>query len=338
MKKLFFLLSIAGGSCFAKEETSFTFAGRTLMESEVSEEKVGEDEFLAAGRKLIEKVNKAPEKSEGQSYTYWDVHPLHVGGNAIWIGGADLSDTPRRGKLFFRKANAFFYMIVPINRKSYFLPRVEWNAFTMDWTRNPKFNQHHFTYAKFALTFYSTQLEKWHWIVRTDYNLDTDHFSDPGRYGLFSGLLWGIHEINEKWHLHIGAYGYSGMRGEQVYPVIGFDYSPDKHWTVLLAFPIEYYVQYKIDPHWKFSLRGTPLKERFRTGANEPQPRSIFSYSSMGTELNVKYQIFLRLEAEAYAGYNWGGTFYIKNEHGSHALYTDVGGAPYVGLNLNWGI
>ena len=160
----------------------------------------------------------------------------------------------------------------------------------------------------------------------------------PHLYGLFSGLAWGVHELSKEWNCHVGGLGYTGMRGNQIYPVIGFDYSPTEHWTFVAVFPIEYYIQYKIDPHWKFSIRGRPLKERFRASQNEPQPRSIFSYSSVGSEFNVKYQIFLRLEVEAYAGYNWGGTFYIKNAHGKSPLYTDLGGSLYGGLNVNWGI
>jgi len=181
-------------------------------------------------------------------------------------------------------------------------------------------------------------MDRWRWILRADYNLDTEHFSTPHLYGLFSGLLWGIHEVNKQWNLHIGGYGYTGMRGDQIYPVIGVDYSPNDSWTILAVFPLEYYVQYKIDPHWKFSIRGRPLKERFRTGQHEIQPRSIFSYTSIGSELNIKYQIFLRLELELYGGYNWGGNFYIKNERGKNGLYADLGGAPYGGFNLNWGI
>jgi len=278
------------------------------------------------------------EDTDINSYSYWDFHPLHLGGNVLRVGGAKLTHTEEGSRLFYRKTNAFFYMLVPISMKSYFLPRVEWTTFTMDWAKNPKFHQDHFYYAGFSLTFYTTAVERWRWIVRAEYNLDTEHFATPQLYGLFSGLLWGVHEINKQWNFHIGGLGYTGMRGDQIYPIIGADYSPTDHWTFLFAFPIEYYVQYKIDPHWKFSVRGRPLKERFRAGQHEPQPRSIFSYSSFGSELNVKYQIFLRLEVEAYAGYNWGGTFYIKDAHGKNSLYTSLGGAPYGGLNLNWGL
>jgi len=277
------------------------------------------------------------DECEPQHYSYWDVHPIHVGGNVLRLGSADVSDTPLKGHLYFRKSNAFLYMLVPVNSKSYFFPRVEWNTFTLNWNKNPKFNQTHFYYLQFALTFYTIQLEKWRWIARVDYNLDTEHFNNPRQYGLFSALLWGSHEIHRKWHYHVGSVGYTGFSGQEVYPIIGADYSPNKKWTFLLVFPIEYYIQYKYGDHWRFSLRGRPLKERFRTNNHQPQPRSVFSYSSTGLEANVRYEIFLRLEAEIFGGWNFGGNFYIKNEKGHNSLYTDVGGSPYAGATLNWG-
>ncbi len=127
------------------------------------------------------------------------------------------------------------------------------------------------------------------------------------------------------------------MEGQEVYPVIGLDYAPNKKWLFQAIFPITYSVEYSYGKHWRFSLKGRPLKERFRVGNKEPAPRSVFCYSSMGAEFNIHYERFLRLEIEAYAGYNFGGSFYIKDQRGKNALYTDVGGAPYGGLTVNYG-
>jgi hypothetical protein len=221
--------------------------------------------------------------------------------------------------------------------KSYFFPRVEWNTFTLNWNENKKFTQTHFYYVQFALTFYTSAIDKWRWIARGEYNLDTEHFNNPSDYGLFTGLLWGAYQMHRKWHYHIGGVGYGGIRGQQIYPILGVDYSPDKYWTFQFVFPIEYFVQYKLNDNWRFSIRGRPLKERFRTDRKQPQPRSIFSYSSIGTELNVKYEKFLRLEVEAFGGCSFGGNFYIKDENGKNPLYTDVGTSIYGGLSVNYG-
>jgi hypothetical protein len=271
----------------------------------------------------------------------WDFHPLHVGANAIAIGKADVdvkNSSGKDGHLTFNKANAFTYMLLPISRESYFFPRIEYNVFTMDWTKNPKFHQTHFAYVQFALTFLSTAVEKWRWITRIDYNIGANHFSKPKTYGLFSALIWGTHELHRKWHYHIGALGYTGFKGQEVYPIIGFDYRPNKKWMFQAVFPINYSIEYNLTKEWCLSVRGRPLKERFRTGKNELQPRSVFSYSSLGAEFNARYEKFLRLELEMFAGYNFGGDMYIKDQNGKHPLYTHVKGAPYIGANLNWGI
>ncbi len=287
--------------------------------------------LLAASSIFAEEPTK-----EEHSYSLWDYHPIHIGGNFLQIGPASVSDVPQDGHVTYQKANAFLYMLLPISQTSYFFPRVEWNTFEFNWNNNPKFNQSRYYYAQFALTFYSTAIEKWRWILRTNYNLDLDHFNDPHDYGLFEALIWGAYQMHRKWHYHIGAFGYTGMEGRQVYPVLGFDFSPNKTWTLLLVFPLEYSLQYKLGDHWTFSLKGRPLKERFRTGKDEPQPKSVFSYSSMGAELNIRYELFMRLQAEIFGGCNFGGTFYIKDAHNHNPIYADVGTAPYGGANLDF--
>jgi hypothetical protein len=274
---------------------------------------------------------------ENHSYSYWDIHPIHVGGNLLRLSKAKVTNTDIRGNLYYRKSNVFLYMLAPISAKSYFFPRVEWNTFTLDWNKNPRFKQTHFYYAQFALTFYTKAIEDWRWIIRAEYNLDTEHFNNPSNYGLFNGLLWGSYEIHRKWHYHVGALGYSGMRGSQIYPIIGVDFSPNKTWSFQFVFPIEYYVLYKLTDNWSFAIKAHPLKERFRVGKKEPHPRSIVNYSSIGAEFNVKYEKFMHFEVEAYAGCNFGGSFYIKDQKGKNPLYTNTGASAYGGASLNYG-
>ncbi len=272
------------------------------------------------------------------SRSLWDYHPLHIGGNTIYIGDAEV--TPRKqgedGHLSFNKTNAFLFMLLPVSEKSYFFPRVEWNTFSVNWDKNPKFNQSRFYYVQFGLTFYTTAIEKWRWIMRLDYNVDTKHFSKPGSYGLGTGIVWGAYQIHRKWHYHVGATGYAGLEGATVYPIIGADYSPNKKWTFLAIFPINYAIQYQALDWMRLSIKGRPLRERFRTGSHEPQPESVFNYSSMGAEFNILMEKKNRLEVELYGGYNFGGAFYIKNRHGHNAYYTDLGGAPYIGANVDY--
>ena len=293
---------------------------------------MGRRNFLA----LLCVAFSAFAEEETPSYSLWDFHPLHAGVNMIRIGSASV-DSAEGGHLYFRKNNAYITMLVPISRTTYFFPRVEFNNFTLDWNRNPKFHETHFYYAQFGLMMYSTGLEKWRWIVRGDYNLDLEHFSTPSLYGLFSGLVWGAYELDKNWRYHVGATGYIGMEGDMIYPIIGVDYSPNERWTFEAIFPITYSIQYKLDKYWRFSIKGRPLKERFRVGSHEPQPRSIFSYATVGSEINIHYELTRRLEIELYGGYNFGGNFYIKNQSGHQSLYTDLEGAPYGGFTFDFG-
>ncbi|EKE08104.1 MAG: hypothetical protein ACD_17C00345G0001 [uncultured bacterium] len=191
---------------------------------------------------------------------------------------------------------------------------------------------------QFALTFLSTGLDTWRWIARVDYSIDAKHFAKPKTYGLFSMLVWGTHELHPQWHYHIGAFGYTGFEGQEVYPIIGIDYTPNAHWKFQTIFPMNYSIAYKFSDRWRLSLQGRPLRERFRVGKYELSPRSIFNYSTMGTEFNLSYEKFLHLDWEIFVGYNFGGSFYLKDQSGHQSLYTNVQGAPYAGASLNWGI
>ena len=280
--------------------------------------------------------------------SYWDIHPLHAGGHMIRIGKAEIDDlrpdarftkaiNHDPGHLHYRKSNVFVNMILPIDVQNFFIPQIDINYVTFEWDKNPKFNENHFYYLQFGLVYYTTAIEHWRWIFRFDYNLQTEHMSHPGQYSLYNGLLWGSYKIHPKWHCHVGALGYAGLEGEMVYPIIGLDFSPNHLWHFELIFPINYAVDCRFAKGWTLSLKGRPLKERLRTGSREPQPRSIFSYSSIGAELNLQYEIERRLTAEIYGGYSGGGSFYIKNAGGHNAVYADVQGAPYIGAKLDVG-
>ena len=241
------------------------------------------------------------EEEEQPSFSLWDYHPLHIGGNTLWLGNANVdSDAAGNGHLYFQKNNLFLTMLTPISMTSYFFPRVEWVNFTLNWNKNPKFHETHFNYAQFGLTFYTKAVEDWRWILRATYNIDVDHFT--GSYGQFCGLAWGSYTLNEEWHYHVGALGFLGLEEELIYPIIGLDYSLNSHWTFEAIFPIAYSIQYKFNKNWRLSAQGRPLKERFRVGKYEPQPRSIFNYSSMGAELNLHYELPMHLEIEVYGG------------------------------------
>ncbi len=162
--------------------------------------------------------------------------------------------------------------------------------------------------------------------------------SQPSEYGLFSWLFWGAYELNSEWHYHVGVLGYAGLEGDTIYPLIGFDYTPNEKWFFQAIFPMLYSVEYKLSSKWTLAIKGRPLKERLRAGSKEPQPRSVFNYSTMSAELNAKYNYRNSFSLELYCGCNFGGKFYIKNEHGHNAIYVPIGAAPYVGFSIDYAI
>lgn len=290
---------------------------------------------------LISFVIASSQSFSEEQRSLWHYHPLHAGGQYIYLGKADChnehpSHHHHLGTVGFSKANAFVSMMVPFNRHNIIFPQLQYNYVTFDWNKNTKFNETHFAYMQFDLLYYSTGLEHWKWIMRFDYSLQTKHFSQPGRYSLYNGLLWGAYELDDKWHYHVGALGYAGLESYNIFPIIGLDYAPSKRWLIQTIFPINYSIEYKLSK-WTFAAKLRPLKERLRSGSHEPQPRSVFNYSSFGSELNIRYEKQFKLAVDAYGGYNFGGKFYIKDQHGKHPEYVHFDGAIYGGASLDYG-
>lgn len=309
----------------------------SLFGSALSAEELDSSSFVVRTPKCAPAPAPAPVTTEPQ-FTYWDVHPLHIGAESLYIGKAGISnDKGASGHLHFHKNMAFLSMIVPVCRTIIFIPRFEYSEMYFDWNKNPKFSQKNFSYLKGGLILYTNELDRWEWIVRADYNMDTAHFFST-RFALFNALLWGKYELFQKWHYHVGATGYVGLEGGMLYPIIGLDYKPNKNWIIKLIFPIMYSVEYHLGKYWHFELMGRPLKERFRINKAAPQPESVFSYSSIGAEANIRFEIPRRLEIVLFGGCNFGGNYYIKDQGGHNPLYTDVGAAPYIGGKIDWGI
>jgi hypothetical protein len=279
--------------------------------------------------------------AEEEQHSLWHYHPLHVGAQIIRTGQSDCYQTKpihlvHDGYVRFNKSCVFMTMLAPINRNNIFIPQIQYNFVTFDWSRNPKFHKKDFSYFVFDLLFFSTSIDRWKWILRFDYNAQLEYSHHIGQYSLYNGLLWGSYQLHPKWHYHVGALGYVGMEGYNIYPIIGIDFAPNKRWFFQALFPINYSVEYKISD-WTIAIKGRPLKERLRAGLHEPSPRAIFSYSSVGTELNIRFEKQLRFSCEGYAGYNCGGHLYVKNNNASHAIYSKFHGAFYGGGSIDYG-
>ena len=224
------------------------------------------------------------EPTELRPASIWDYHPIHAGGNLIAVGNANVKQKGGEpdGELTYNKANAYAYCFVPISRQSYFLPRVEWNAFTMDWDRNPKFHETHFQFVQFALTFLSTAVEKWRWIGRIDYNIDVKHFTHPKTYGLFSALLWGSHEFHRKWHYHVGALATPDSKDKKSIRSLDLTTPRIKNGCFKSSFRSPIPSNIRSIKSGAFRLKGGPLKSAFALASWIPNPAPYFATRAWG--------------------------------------------------------
>lgn len=270
--------------------------------------------------------------------SFWEYHPLHLEGSAVFVAPSDISKSPEKGTLRFSKGETGAHFMVPLSKKSQFFPHLGWGTLTCDWNKNTLFREKNFSYYKTGMHFCTTAVENWRWIIGSTYTIDTKYASKIKTYGQLGTLIWGMHPITESLNVHIGSLFYIGLRRDDpVYPVIGLDYTINESWLIKAIFPLDYRVEYKVLPNLSLSLKARAFSERFRTGKNEAQPRSIFQYSATGGEINLQYQIEHRLDAQLFAGYQFGGTYYIKDQMAKTATYMGFSPAPYLGAKLDFG-
>jgi hypothetical protein len=264
--------------------------------------------------------------------SYWDYHPLRLEGQTLHIGQADVE----HGHLAYRTNELASSILLPLSTKTYLFPKLSWRYFTLDWNQNPKFRSTHFNALNLACTLYTTALQDWRWIAKLDYQSDLEHLDQLQEYGLWTALLWGSYTFKPSWRYHVGTLAYTGLESTTLYPLLGLDYTLCS-WNFSFIFPIEYKIQYQWTYHFATALQGRPLKERFRVGSRETQPKSVFNYTSVGAELLFSYTMEKQLTLEAFAGYSFGGTLYIKDRFGNDPIYVSVRTAPYVGGRLDYG-
>lgn len=203
----------------------------------------------------------------------------------------------------------------------------------MDWKQNPFFDKTHFHNYNFRLGFFSKRPCDWLLLGFVQMNLDADH-PDPAEYATYDGLFWGRYQWKEQWGLHLGFIALTGMKIDQVFPILGFDWHPSPKWCVNAAFPVDLSIEYHLTPNWTIELEGRVFNSRYRVGKHENLEKGLFQYRNGGAELGLDYHYSTWLKANAHVGYAFGGRLKIANRHYKNKRHLDYNGAPYAGAEF----
>lgn len=203
----------------------------------------------------------------------------------------------------------------------------------MDWDDNPYFDKSHFHNYNFKLGFFTKRACNWLILGFVQLNLDADH-PDIGEYATYDGLLWARYDFCQNWNIHLGLVALTGMKIDQVFPVIGFDWKPNQKWTINAVFPVDMSIEYHLTPNWTVELEARVFNSRYRVGKHENLRKGLFLYRNTGAELGIDYHYASWLKVNAHVGYAFGGELKVANRHYEHKRHIDFDGAPYAGAEV----
>lgn len=201
------------------------------------------------------------------------------------------------------------------------------------WAKNPRFRGDDYHFATASLGWITTSIKRWRWILSTALSVDAQSF-DFGKTGVYYGLAWGRFACLPNFGLHVGWFGYTGVKNGYQLPILGFDWHINSHWQINAIFPIDASLRYHFNECWSLYVQASSFGRpyRFPIRAKEGIDRyrnGIFEVFSTGVELNLKYQLAQAFSAIAGGGWNFGGWILIKDHNNHHGRYYKFDGAPY---------
>lgn len=203
----------------------------------------------------------------------------------------------------------------------------------LDFTRNPYFRKKEFSSIDVGFLGYTTRVNRWLWQVGSAAQISLDYGTIGGRYTRYTVMAWGQYTYTKTINLHAGFYAFYNLRKNKVYPIIGFDWQPSKHWILNMVFPMNVSVNYIFNPCLSLGVAWLPIWSRHRVGKDEPDSRGIWENRDNGVQLVLNY-VTPSLIASVYAGQALGGTLKIMDQTGRIATFFKYKSSPYAGLRL----
>lgn len=206
----------------------------------------------------------------------------------------------------------------------------------LEWRRDFFFNQQKFNNLNLALGAATKRMDSWTLRMQIVGNLDLDH-RDLNHYLTWDFLCWGRYKFTDRLNMHLGLYGWMGMKVNRIIPILGFDWWINEKWKLNAVFPVNLSLVYRLNPCWTLALAARAFTSRNRVGSRETISKGIYEYRTAGGEINLRYknENWVPIEANIHLGCDFGGTLKLSNKHHRHAKTFDIGAAPYVGSEVS---
>lgn len=261
-------------------------------------------------------------------------HVVHFDGEYRNVGKAKFrTDSVKGSHERYADAHTYLYFSHYLNENNALSWKAGYSFLKFDWPKNPRFREDDYHFATASVGWITTSIRHWRWIASGAVSIDAQTF-DLGQSGVYYGVLWGRYQWGRKVGLHIGWYGYAGVKNGYILPIVGFDWCPSSSWQVNAIFPVDASIRYYFAKHWSVycqaSAFGRPYRFPIRAHGGIGRYRNgIFEVFSTGVELNLKYQQGNGLALIAGGGWNFGGWILIKDHDNHHGKYYKFDGAPY---------
>jgi hypothetical protein len=260
-------------------------------------------------------------------------HPTLFEGYYRAAGGAKLKTAPyKNSKLKFSDYDAGINYTYSINPEHTLSLGLGTYANTVNWDKNPCFIHKDYNYVVGSAGFSSLGVENWRWSGSSVLAFQTQNFGIT-KSGWISALFWGEYFVNKTTHIHVGFWGYTGVKNIYFLPILGFDWKLN-HAELSAIFPFDIAARYKPNKNFHLELAGKwfggPYRfpQRISQGINGYE-QGIFEIFAPTTELGAYYHPSAHLNIGLMAGFTYGGWLQVTNQQGHNKSYYDFKSAPY---------
>ncbi len=268
------------------------------------------------------------------SYEFADKHQWHFEGDYRFVGKAKFTTEDVEGShLRYSDAYANGYYSFCMNPCNSLTFQAGYTRMDLDWKQNPRFTVDDYNFATASLGWVSNSLTDWRWVLSGGMSVDM-HSWNFGRTGVYNLMMWGRYAIHCNLGMHVGFWGYAGIRNVHVLPIIGLDWTIREKWALHAIFPLDISLEDKFNRNWStylaFAGFGGPYRYPMRARGGIGAFKSpIVQINSTGLELDLEYNLGTYLTAGIGAGWNFGGWMRIGDHHNRHRKYYKFDSAPY---------
>lgn len=262
--------------------------------------------------------------------------PYKISAFGDWIGNSKIDK-----KGYHHQSVKFYIANVQAEAVVYYNPHCEegislglgYTRSRFDWNKNRFFKTKDMDQVSVTLSGFSKRLQDWQWLGYLTATFEP-RYSNLSEYTNYDIMMWGRYTCTDIFNMHIGFLAQTGMKMDNIYPIIGFDWVINDKWKLNAVYPMNMSLVYTINCNWSAAAAIRIFDLRYRFGKHQRVEKALLHYRNNGLELALNYNKG-DLSANVHAGGTFGGRFKIANKHYKHRKHFDLDSAAYAGAEAS---